>query len=274
VAGSVPKINILSRGLKKNPDPLEEANVLKVQNLVKNHGSLRVLDGVSLEVTRGEVAVILGASGCGKSTLLRCINGLERFQGGEVRVNELRLGPETEQRPDPDALRALRLRVGMVFQQFNLFPHFSVLENVLTGALYGLGQSRQEAEPVARALLGRVGLADKLHAKPRQLSGGQQQRVAIARALAVKPEAILFDEPTSALDPRMAGEVLGVMADLANSGQTMIVVTHSMSFARNVARTVHVMADGRIAESGSARQVFEDPRHEVTRAFLAQMSAC
>ena len=172
-----------------------------------------------------------------------------------------------------DALQSVRRRVGMVFQQFHLFPHMTVLENVLSGPRYALGRRREEAEPEARELLARVGLADKLDARPEQLSGGQQQRVAIARALAVRPEAILFDEPTSALDPRMAAEVLGVIADLARSGQTMVVVTHAMGFARRVAHTVHVMHAGRIAESGSPQQVFDQPEHEVTRAFLAEVMA-
>jgi ABC-type polar amino acid transport system ATPase subunit len=159
----------------------------------------------------------------------------------------------------------------MVFQQFHLFPHLSVLDNVLSGPLYAQGRRRDEAEPEARALLARVGLADKVTARPEELSGGQQQRVAIARALAVRPEAILFDEPTSALDPQMAQEVLRVIADLAQSGQTMVVVTHAMSFARRVAHTVHVMHQGKVAESGPPDQVFGSPRLDVTRAFLAQV---
>src|SRR4051794_33507600 len=234
--------------------------MISVTNLVKHHGSLRVLDGASLAVPRGEVAVIVGPSGGGKSTLLRCINGLEPFEGGEVRVQDIALRPDDVQRASGETLLTLRRRVGMVFQQFNLFPHLSVLDNVLIGPRLVLKQSRAEAEPLARQLLDRVGLGDKLHARPEQLSGGQQQRVAIARALAVKPEAILFDEPTSALDPRMAGEVLSVITDLAKSGQTMIVVTHAMGFARNVAHTVHVMEKGRILVSGPAEQVLKD-RH-------------
>ena len=243
--------------------------MIQVRQLVKCHGSLRVLAGVSLAVARGEVAAVIGPSGGGKSTLLRCINGLEAFQEGEVQVDEIRLLPGTAQRQG-GVLRQVRRRVGMVFQQFNLFPHLTALENVLCGPLHVLRQRRDEAEPEARRLLDRVGLADKLHAYPDQLSGGQQQRVAIARALAVRPEAILFDEPTSALDPRMAGEVLGVIADLARSGQTMVVVTHAMGFARQVATTVHVMHDGRVAESGPPAQVFEAPQQEATRKFLTQ----
>jgi len=247
--------------------------MIEVINLVKFHGELRVLDGVSLAVRRGEVASIVGPSGGGKSTLLRCINGLEIFDDGEVQVDEVRLRPGGRQRETADTLRKLRRRVGMVFQQFHLFPHMNVLDNVLSGPMFVLNQKREAAEPEARQLLARVGLAEKLTAMPDQLSGGQQQRVAIARTLAMKPEAILFDEPTSALDPRMAAEVISVISDLAQTGQTMIVVTHAMGFARNVSNTVHVMHAGRVAESGSPAQIFESPREEVTRQFLAQTKA-
>jgi ABC-type polar amino acid transport system ATPase subunit len=244
--------------------------MIEVVNLVKSHGTLRVLDGVSLSVARGEVAAVIGPSGGGKSTLLRCINGLEAFEEGEVRVDEVRLRPGAPHRNMAGTLRELRRRVGFVFQQFHLFPHMTVLDNVLAGPMYALNHRRAESEVEARRLLERVGLAEKLHARPEQLSGGQQQRVAIARALAMRPEAILFDEPTSALDPRMAAEVLSVISDLAKSGQTMIVVTHAMGFARNVAHTVHVMHDGCMAESGPPEQIFENPLEEVTRTFLAQ----
>ena len=239
------------------------------RKLVKDYGSGRVLDGVSLSVEKGEVAVVIGPSGCGKSTLLRCLNGLETFQEGEVQVDELRL---TGGAGDANSavLLALRRRLGMVFQQFHLFPHMTVLENVAAGPRYVVGAPREEAEETARLLLARVGLADFAAARPEQLSGGQQQRVAIARALAMRPAAILFDEPTSALDPRMANEVLRVMADLARSGQTMIVVTHAMGFARRVAHTVHVMFGGQVIESGPPAQVFDGPREERVRAFLAE----
>jgi len=247
--------------------------MIEVRDLVKNYSSLRVLDGISLSVQRGEVAAVIGRSGGGKSTLLRCINGLENFQHGEVRVDKITLRPSESSIESSEGLRQLRQRVGMVFQQFHLFPHLRVLANVMSGPLWALRQPHKEAEATARHLLKRVGLADKLDAWPEQLSGGQQQRVAIARALAMKPEAILFDEPTSSLDPRMAGEVLRVIADLAGSGQTMIVVTHAMSFARRVAHTVHVMHEGRIAESGPPEQIFAQPRQEVTRSFLAQVTA-
>lgn len=246
--------------------------MIHVCNLVKSHGATRVLDGVSLSVRRGEVATVIGPSGGGKSTLLRCINGMEAFEEGTVQVDELRLGAGTPPRQLSETLRTLRRRVGMVFQQFNLFPHMTVLENVLAGPLYALRHPRDEAEPEARQLLERVGLGDKLTAYPENLSGGQQQRVAIARALAMKPEAILFDEPTSALDPRMAAEVLSVITELAKNGQTMIVVTHAMHFARHIAHTVHVMHAGRVAESGPPAQIFDHPRQQVTRAFLAQSS--
>jgi ABC-type polar amino acid transport system ATPase subunit len=243
--------------------------MIGARKLVKDYGSGRVLDGVSLSVEKGEVAVVIGPSGCGKSTLLRCLNGLETFQEGEVQVDELRLAGGTNN-TDSTVLLALRRRLGMVFQQFHLFPHMSVLENVTAGPLYSLGRPRAEAETVARQLLARVGMADFTTARPEQLSGGQQQRVAIARALAMDPAAILFDEPTSALDPRMANEVLRVMADLARSGQTMIVVTHAMGFARRVAHKVHVMFSGQVIESGPPAQVFDGPREERVRAFLAE----
>jgi ABC-type polar amino acid transport system ATPase subunit len=244
--------------------------MITVRGLVKNHGALRVLNGVDLAVERGEVAVVIGPSGGGKSTLLRCINGLEQFQEGQVMVDGLRLGPESAGPGRPQVLCQLRRRLGMVFQQFHLFPHMTVLDNVLSGPMFVLGRRREESEPEARKLLDRVGMADKLSARPEELSGGQQQRVAIARALAMKPDAILFDEPTSALDPRMASEVLTVMTDLARSGQTMVVVTHAMGFARQVARTVHVMHAGHVAESGPPEQIFENPKEAVTRAFVCE----
>ena len=246
--------------------------MIEVCGLVKYHGDLRVLDGASLAVARGEVAALIGPSGGGKSTLLRCVNALEPFDEGEVRVGETRLTAGPVRRTSGAVLRQLRSHVGMVFQQFNLFPHWNVLTNVASGPRFALGRPRAEAEAEAEQLLARVGLADKKLARPDQLSGGQQQRVAIARALAVRPKALLFDEPTSALDPRSAAEVLGVMADLAAGGMTMLVVTHAMRFARTVARTVHVMHAGRVIESGPAGQVFEQPQQEATRAIVADES--
>jgi ABC-type polar amino acid transport system ATPase subunit len=234
--------------------------MIEVRKLVKNHGPTRVLDGVDLKLRRGEVAAIIGPSGGGKSTFLRCVNGLETFDEGEIQVDEIKLAPSAQAGAPAMTLCGLRRRVGMVFQQFNLFPHMTVLDNVLSGPLYVLRQSRTDAEPAARQLLDRVGLSDKVTALPAQLSGGQQQRVAIARALAMRPEAILFDEPTSALDPRMADEVLGVIADLAQAGQTMVVVTHDMRFAARVAHTVHVMERGKVELSGPAVEVLAKVR--------------
>jgi len=244
--------------------------MIKVCGLLKHHGSLRVLNRVSLNVERGEVAAVIGPSGGGKSTLLRCINGLEPFDEGSVEVDGVALQSGAPSGNGPANMRRLRRQVGMVFQQFHLFPHMSVLANVTAGPIYVLGRRRDQAEAEAASILERVGLADKLYSRPDQLSGGQQQRVAIARALAVKPEAILFDEPTSALDPRMAAEVLSVISDLARSGQTMVVVTHAMAFARQVAHSIHVMEQGRIVEFGPPARVFDAPESECTRQFLAQ----
>jgi ABC-type polar amino acid transport system ATPase subunit len=218
---------------------------------------LEVLRGISLTVARGEVAAIVGPSGGGKSTFLRCLNGLERFQGGSVTIDGLRLDAAMTETARAASLRQIRRRVGMVFQGFNLFPHRSALQNITEAPIHVLGLPRAQAEERARRLLDRVGLGDRLHAMPRQLSGGQQQRVAIARALAMEPQAILFDEPTSALDPKMTAEVLAVLADLARDGQTMVVVTHAMEFARRAAHTVHVFAEGRVAASGPPEQVLE-----------------
>ena len=245
--------------------------MISVQNLVKRYGDLEVLKGISLDVQPGQVGAIIGPSGGGKSTFLRCINGLEPFDDGEIVVDELRLGPAHRGRPHPALLQTVRRRVGMVFQQFNLFPHLSVLGNLIEAPMNVLGESRQSASERAEAILERMGLRDKLHAMPRHLSGGQQQRVAIARAVLMNPEALLFDEPTSALDPQMAGEVLSAIADLARGGMTMLVVTHSMSFARGVATRVYVFAGGDVVEADTPERVFGDPQHEVTRAFLAEV---
>jgi ABC-type polar amino acid transport system ATPase subunit len=228
--------------------------MITVKNLVKFHGPSRVLDGVSLEVRQGEVTALVGPSGGGKSTLLRCINGLESFHDGEINVAGLTLAANESKPHGRDRLIALRRTVGMVFQQFNLFPHLTALANVMSGPLYALGRPQADVEEAARDLLNRVGLSDKLFAKPAQLSGGQQQRVAIARALAVNPRVILFDEPTSALDPKMADEVLAVMHDLARDGQTMIVVTHATEFAAR-ATVVHRMEAGQIVKSGPPGEV-------------------
>ena len=224
--------------------------MIQLRNIVKRFGELTILDGVSMHVRQGEVTALVGPSGGGKSTLLRCINGLETFDAGELSVGDVTLnGGVTLTSKE---LVPLRKRVGMVFQQFNLFPHLSALENVLCGPLNVLKQSRAEAEPYAKAMLDQVGLSAKYDARPANLSGGQQQRVAIARALAVNPLAILFDEPTSALDPEMSREVLAVMRGLAEEGQTMIVVTHDMEFAKQ-ATVIHRMVAGRIEDNNVLR---------------------
>jgi len=247
--------------------------MIEVVDLVKRHGVHEVLRGVSLTISRGEVAVIIGASGSGKSTFLRCLNGLERFQSGSIAIDGIRLDEKSRSGDWSRLQREICRRVGMVFQSFNLFPHRTALENVMEGPVYVLGLPAAQAEERARRLLDRVGMSDKLHALPRQLSGGQQQRVAIARALAMEPRAILFDEPTSALDPRMTAEVLAVMTDLAGDGLTMVVVTHAMQFARRVAQTVHVFGEGRIIESGPPSQIFDEPHQEATRSLLSAVAA-
>lgn len=232
--------------------------MIVISNLVKYHGAFRVLDGVSLEVRPGEVAALVGPSGSGKSTLLRCINGLESFHSGEIRFGE-HLKLVGGAMPSQATLLQLRRRVGMVFQQFHLFPHMSVLKNVMSGPVHALGRPAGEAEATARQWLDRVGLTDKLHARPAQLSGGQQQRVAIARALAVNPAAILFDEPTSALDPKMSAEVMRVIDDLADDPQVqvaMVIVTHDVAAVKAIADVVHVLGQGKVLFSGPAQEAF------------------
>ena len=245
--------------------------MISLRNIHKRFAGNHVLRGISLEVAKGEVCVLLGPSGGGKSTLLRTINGLESFDDGSIQVDEITLGPASDPGRDT-SLAAIRKRVGMVFQQFHLFPHRSVLDNIVEAPVHVLGRPRTEVIPEAEALLERVGMIEKIHEMPWALSGGQQQRAAIARALAMKPEVILFDEPTSALDPRSTAEVVGVISDLAKSGQTMIVVTHAMGFARAVGHRVHVMEAGRVAESGPPEQIFGSPQTETTRKLLAQSS--
>ena len=234
--------------------------MIRVSNVVKYHGTLRVLDGVSVEFGKAQVVGIVGPSGGGKSTLLRCINGLEQFQEGEIVVGESKLAGGAA--PPKELLLNLRRTVGMVFQSFNLFPQMSVLANVMSGPIHALGKPKAEAEATARKLLDRVGLADKAGSRPAQLSGGQQQRVAIARALAVNPAAILFDEPTSALDPKMSADVMRVIDDLSNDEQlqtTMVIVTHDIPALRRVADSVVVLEAGKAIYQGSfegAPQVF------------------
>jgi polar amino acid transport system ATP-binding protein len=247
--------------------------LVHVRGLTKSFGSHRVLEGVDLDVAAGEVVVLLGPSGSGKSTLLRCLNHLERPDDGFVQIDGELIGYRYAggrlHELRPAAITRQRARIGMVFQQFNLFPHRTVLANLVEAPVAVRGLSRDEAVTQARELLARVGLAGREDSYPRQLSGGQQQRVAIARALAMRPEVMLFDEPTSALDPELVGEVLTVMRDLARSGMTMIVVTHEIGFAREVADTVVFLDQGRIVESGPPSDVLLNPRHERARAFLA-----
>ncbi|MGF6734540.1 polar amino acid transport system ATP-binding protein [Paraburkholderia youngii] len=236
--------------------------MIEITNVHKSFGSVPVLKGISLNVNQGEVVCLIGASGSGKSTLLRCINALESYDEGEIRL----LGERVEQRARN--INQLRTQVGMVFQRFNLFPHRTALENVMEGPMHVKRLARAQAQREASELLDKVGLGHKLHAYPHQLSGGQQQRVAIARSLAMKPKAILFDEPTSALDPELVGEVLGVMRTLAREGMTMLVVTHEMGFAREVADRVCFLHAGLIIEEGTAQQVLGSPREARTREFL------
>ncbi|WP_421733559.1 amino acid ABC transporter ATP-binding protein [Cellulomonas sp.] len=248
------------------------AGLVEVHGVHKSYGTLEVLAGIDLVVQPGEVTVVIGPSGSGKSTLLRVINHLERVDsgfvavGGEV-VGYERRGDTLRELREKDVLRQ-RTRIGFVFQSFNLFPHLTVLENLVEAPVHAQGRPRREVEAEARVLLERVGLSDKADARPRQLSGGQQQRVAIARALATKPEVLLFDEPTSALDPELVGEVLDVIKTLAHSGTTLVVVTHEIGFARELADTVVFMDGGRIVEQGPPAQVLDHPRHARTKAFL------
>jgi polar amino acid transport system ATP-binding protein len=239
--------------------------IVQVRGLTKSFGARQVLRGIDADVARGDTIALVGPSGGGKSTFLRCLNGLISFDAGDVEVAGLKLAPRT--RPDSPALRPLRARVGMVFQGFHLFPHLTALQNVELAPLHVKGEPRTVAEPRAKALLQRVGLGDRGGARPAQLSGGQQQRVAIARALAMEPEVLLLDEPTSALDPEMRGEVLSVLRDLSGTC-TMLVVTHEMSFARNVASRIWVFDDGKLVEDGTPNQVTEHPRSDRARAYF------
>jgi polar amino acid transport system ATP-binding protein len=239
--------------------------ILSVQGLCKAHGARPVLRGIDGEVAAGETIALVGPSGGGKSTFLRCLNGLDSFDAGEVRIAGLSLLPGTP--PDAPALLPLRARVGMVFQGFHLFPHLNVLENICLAPLHVRQEDPAAVRRGAQKLLERVGLGDRGRARPAQLSGGEQQRVAIARALAMQPEILLLDEPTSALDPEMRGEVLAVLRNLAGSC-TMLVVTHEMAFARGVASRIWVFDEGRLVEDGPPAQVCENPRSDRARAFF------
>ena len=249
--------------------------MVKADGVHKRFGSTEVLKGISLEVRRGEVVCLLGASGSGKSTFLRCINHLEKIDSGRLTVDGQlvgyrQVGDRLHELHDRDICRH-RAEVGMVFQRFNLFGHMTALQNIIEAPVHVLKLSKAQAVERARQLLARVGLADRGDAYPNQLSGGQQQRIAVARALAMQPKLMLFDEPTSALDPELVGEVLDVMKSLAKEGMTMVVVTHEMGFAREVADRVVMMDQGRIIESAPPEQFFGAPSHERTRQFLSKI---
>lgn len=239
--------------------------MIVMDDVHKSFGQNEVLKGVSAEIKKGEVVCVIGPSGSGKSTILRCINGLEHYQGGRITVNGDLVDAKSK------SINRLRTEVAMVFQRFNLFPHRTALENVIEGPVYVKGEPRAQAIEHARELLQTVGMIEKADSYPAQLSGGQQQRVAIARALAMRPQAILFDEPTSALDPELVGDVLKVMIRLAREGMTMVVVTHEMGFAREVADRVLFFDQGVIVEQGKAAEVLNNPQHERTRDFLQRV---
>ncbi|WP_091838270.1 amino acid ABC transporter ATP-binding protein [Bosea lupini] len=239
--------------------------MIAMNHVEKWYGEFKALTDINLAVRKGERIVLCGPSGSGKSTLIRCINHLEGYQKGEIRVGGTKLGD------DAKTIDAVRREVGMVFQHFNLFPHLSVLQNCMLAPMRSLGVSKAEAEATARQLLGRVKILEQAEKYPAQLSGGQQQRVAIARALCMRPKVMLFDEPTSALDPEMVKEVLDTMIALAEEGMTMICVTHEMGFARQVANRVIFMASGAIVEEAPPEEFFGNPRHERTRRFLGEI---
>ncbi|UEJ84241.1 amino acid ABC transporter ATP-binding protein [Brachybacterium halotolerans subsp. kimchii] len=258
--------------------PAEGPALIALEGVHKAFGDLHVLKDCDLRVAEGEVAVLIGPSGSGKSTLLRCINQLEEPTAGRVRIAGVTQGYAEEPLPDgrwqklsPQQIARQRARIGMVFQRFDLFPHMTALQNVMEAPVHVLGRPKAQAEKDALALLERVGLADRAEHYPSELSGGQQQRVAIARALAMEPELMLFDEPTSALDPELVAEVLTVLKELAEGGMTMVVVTHEMGFAREVADQVVFMADGQILEQGSPEQVIDHPQSDRLQGFLASV---
>ncbi|WP_313570074.1 L-cystine ABC transporter ATP-binding protein TcyN [Pantoea piersonii] len=243
-------------------------SAIEITGLVKTFNGQTVLHGIDLEVASGDVVAIIGPSGSGKTTLLRCINLLETPDSGTIKVGEIAIDARLAQTKQKEQVRQLRQQVGFVFQNFNLFPHRSVLENIIEGPVIVKGEPKGEAEARARALLEKVGLQGRESSFPRRLSGGQQQRVAIARALAMRPQVILFDEPTSALDPELVGEVLNTIRALAQEKRTMVIVTHEMSFARDVADRAIFMDQGRIVEQGPAKALFSNPQQARTRQFL------
>jgi len=248
--------------------------MIAVEKLVKSFNENRVLHGVDHRQQRGEAVVLIGPSGCGKSTFLRCLNQLEIADSGRITIGEVTVegGSGPRSRAEHEQQRRLRLQAGMVFQSFNLFPHLTVLRNIIEAPMIVKGVAYEEAEALARELLKKVGLEHKAGAYPSELSGGQQQRVAIARALAMRPHVMLFDEPTSALDPELRDEVLRVMRQLVEEGMTMIIVTHEMQFARDVADCVLFFDGGRVAESGPPDQIFLDAKEERTREFLRRVT--
>ena len=239
-------------------------DIIKIENIKKYFNEILVLNDISLKIQRSNVVVICGPSGCGKSTLLRCLNGLEDLNSGDIIINDKSI-------LDKKNLRAIRLELGMVFQQFNLFPHKTVLENIILSPIINLGINKDEAIVIGRKLLERVGILQKENEFPTSLSGGQQQRVAIARGLAMKPKIMMFDEPTSALDPEMIKEVLDVMIELAHDGMTMIVVTHEMGFAKEVANKIVMMDEGRIIEENEPNEFFGNPKKDRTKHFLSKI---
>jgi len=239
--------------------------MIVAKDIYKHFGKVKALDGVSQSIKKGEVVVIIGPSGSGKSTFLRCLNHLEKTDRGSIIIDNI---PLTDSRTN---IYKVREEIGMVFQQFNLFPHLTVLRNITLAQIKVRKRSHEEAERIARSLLVKVGIPEKADNYPFQLSGGQQQRVAIARALAMQPKIMLFDEPTSALDPEMIGEVLDVMKNLAREGMTMVVVSHEMGFAKEVADRVIFMDEGKIVEEGTPEQLFNNPREERTRTFLSKV---
>ena len=241
-------------------------SMISVKGLQKNFGKHEVLKGIDIDIQPGEVVAIVGPSGCGKSTFLRCLNLLEKPSGGQILYHDVDLVSAP-----PKQTNQVLLGMGMVFQQFNLFPHKTVLDNIMLAPVKVQGVGKQEAEQKAMELLKTVGLEDKRDAYPNQLSGGQQQRIAIARSLALQPEVMLFDEPTSALDPEMVGEVLDVMKELAREGMTMVVVTHEMGFAREVGSRVLFMADGKLLEEGTPADIFGNPQHPRLQDFLSKV---
>ena len=249
--------------------------MIKIRNLHKSFGTHRLFKGIDLEVSSGEIVVLIGPSGNGKSTLLRCINGLETFDQGEIDVDNIALHEIDRTRPSQaelEAIRQVRLRVGMVFQQFNLFPHLTVLDNITLAPVEVLGKTREQAEADAIMFLKQINLVHRAHARPGTLSGGEQQRVAIARALAMRPQAMLFDEPTASLDPEMVGEVLTVIRELVTrEGMTALISTHEMGFAREVAHRVVVFDSGEIIETGTPKEIFTSPKNERTRTFLCRV---